>query len=328
MFKSTQLLLLVLAYNALSAQSRFPLALTPHPGNIDPSDYIELFDKKEIQSRKIDTAYVIYHSQSWPDASFQLAPKPDCFFSDTLERYVFDKNGWIKERSNFPRLSESEERQIYDSTGKIIFLIRVRKDKSGSMREFVHDLRTQDTSFVKVHSYSTIERKDSLSFSVVLYRLKKGMDTVAIYEVRYDEKRRKTEERRALNKRNQAEYADCVEGENFHYKYGYNEFGKLCLYDDLTSAYYDTLIYAGDMRIIRTIKKEDNSIYSEALTRISRHARQVVVANDLSQIVFTFLNERSKLVGLRSEITLSDVPSVQYYEVIYRSGGKDVRLPL
>src|SRR5439155_240180 len=80
----------------IRGQIKPPLAVEEFKEGINPFEEIRLFDLKEIKARNIDTAYIIYHPASWAECD-STANRCTCPYSDTLYRYVFDKEGRIIE---------------------------------------------------------------------------------------------------------------------------------------------------------------------------------------------------------------------------------------
>src|SRR4051794_29058211 len=108
-------LMTFLISTSVQGQVRPPLAIGPYIYEIDttaPNENIRLFDFTEIASRKIDTAYIIYHPAGW-----DLLFPNTCSYSDTLEFYCFNSNGKIIQWTYFQQLGAYSSTVYYDSLG-------------------------------------------------------------------------------------------------------------------------------------------------------------------------------------------------------------------
>ena len=95
-----------------------PKAIDEYKLGLRPFDNLLLFNLQEIQLKKIDSVYIIYHPSSWASLD-TIANTCTCNYNDTLFLYTFYKSGKIKSRTDFKNLNTYSETYNYDTLGML-----------------------------------------------------------------------------------------------------------------------------------------------------------------------------------------------------------------
>jgi hypothetical protein len=297
------------------AQIKPPLAIDEYKegiyGGITPEEEIRLFDLNEIKKREIDTAYIIFHPSSWEGEY-----PNECSYNDTLKLYRFDSEGRIIQSTSFQDLGNYSTTFHFDSLGNTIS--RVMYSKEGSNP----GTRTYPTQYDTTNYKYIIKRtkvgRDSILTKISLWRFKTGLDTAYIVKKVINQRGQLIEISSASNKKYELEIFDDSGELTYHYKYDYDDKGRLIYYQAFGSGYYERTSYPFYGKLLERYNDKTNILEERQVKLISENKGVITVTTDKSQVVLTPLEKGSKLYKLKTIISIGEFPLIGYYEIKYK----------
>lgn len=316
MSKRIFFLLLVLTTFDVQGQVKPPLAINDFREGLNPLDEIRLFDLNEIRSRKIDTVYIIYHPASWIEDDLKGKPC-NCSYNDTIASYVFDKKGRIIEKSSINNVLGYASTAHYDTNGnRKAWTDHKRVD--GIWKSSTRILNILDDSF----SFKQIfirgkDGKDSLITTITFLKFKNGLDTATIKIERYNERNILIETQQSINKKNEREYDDDTGSETFHYKYDYDEIGRLIYYRDFETREYEKISYPFYGKLTEIYNSLNDNLIERKVKLIKKDKEILTITLDGKQITLTPLEKGSKSYKLVTIVEANTFPYLYYHEIVY-----------
>lgn len=310
------LLIGIFSISAVHAQAKPPLALEEYYEGIykqiTPKEEIRLFDLNEIYARKIDSVYIIRHPASWEENW-----PNQCSFNDTLDFYRFDSKGRIIQWTYFQGLGDYSTTFHLDSIGNTIS--RVMYSRSGSNP----GTKTYPTPPPDTANYKYITKRektgnDSVLTEFSLWRFKTGFDTAYIVTRVYNKKGKLIEIKSTSNNKYQRELFDDTGELKYHYKYDYDDDGRLIYYQALGAGYYEKISYPFYGKLTELFDAQTNIIKTKSVRLINEDEGVITISTDELQVVLTPLAKGSKLYKLKTKISLGEFPTVEYYEINYK----------
>jgi len=287
----------------------------------NPFDEIPLFNREEIKSRKIDTAYLVYHPASWAedDTPFKTCP---CSYNDTLESFVFDNEGRIQSSTTYQLLGDYSSTKHFDTLGKFIGITSYRKNgtRKGSSTIMFNDDR--DSTQYKEIIKKQINGSDTIETKIIFWKFKKGLDTAFIETYRYNKKGKLIEEQSSVNKKNAYEIDDDTGESTYHYKYDYDDAGRLTYYQDLADHEYQKITYPVYGKQTNYYQSGTNRLLHTELKLIKELNGLITISSGGSFIILTPLEKGSKLFKLKTVVGAGEIPLLFYIEFIYKSNNK------
>ena len=277
-----------------------PLVTKEYMRGLNPVDEIPLFNTQEIKERRIDTAYVIYHPGSWSEYHPTINPC-NCTFDDTLSRYCFDTQGRIIEYLNYIVPIKHRKSIYYDTLGR--------------NKRFNYDADT-------VNYKSIITRKkrgnDSLTVSYYLLKFKKGLDTAIIEHRRYNVKGKLIESKSEVVPRNEYELDDDTREYTYHYKYDFDDQGRLIYYYSVGSGEYTKISYPPYGKLTEIFDITTNQVKEREVKLISNQRGYTTITYDTKQITLVPLEAGSKLFKLINFIDPGVLTLMYFHEIVYK----------
>ena len=306
--------LLIICLSSLSlianSQKKAPIAIDGYYKNHNIFDSLYLFDLKEIKERGITSAYIIFHPASL--AEYDSVHHPcNCPYNDTLSIYKFDKEARIVQYTNHGIYPITYD---FDSTGFLKKETRIYPTKDNKTKTKVYEYsrtQTSDSSTTWVNSIIRKNGVDSIVLSEVLFKSKKGIDTVIIKTEIYDRLGRLIE---IENK----DFYDDTGIENYHYKYNYDEQRRLTYFKDFKENIYEHISYPFYGEMTEIYEGSTNNLKHKKSTMIKNNKGTITITWEDNQIVLTALEENSKLFKLRTIVKGGDFPVLSYHEIIYK----------
>ena len=317
MYKIIILITLTFVVEILKAQVRPPLAIEEYSPGLNPVDEIPLFDLDEIKKRKIDTAYIIYHPASWAEYEKTINPCT-CPYNDTLSLYRFDSEGRIIQYTYYQQLGDYSTTFHYDSTGNITARDQFRRigAKKGTTRIPYDNL---DTASSKV--LITVKRsdKDRIVTKIFLLKFTHGLDTATIETKKYNSKGQLVEVQSSVNKKNAHEFGDDTGSSTYHFKYEYDNKGRLVFFRDFESREFEKISYPFYGKLTEIYNASTGKLIERRVKVINEQNGVITVTfSNGSQVVLTPLEKGSKLFKLKSAISHGEFPLMEYFEIIYK----------
>lgn len=301
---------------AIHAQVQAPLAIDSYlegTPKLTPCMNIRLFDLSEIAKRKIDSAYIIRHPASW-EPGFPNA----CSYGDTLELYCFDASGRIMHRSYFQGIhGEYSTTLNFDTLGNVIS----RSTGKHSVIK-IYSMGPPDTSEWK----NIITRKkigfDSVITETIFWKFNSGIDTAFVTTRIINDKGKLTEIVSRINKRYKAEIDDEPDESTYHFKYKYDDEGRLIYfisydYKDQPSL-YKSIIYSPYSQVTETYDGLTNKLLDTEIQLMAVNNGILTISTQYEQITLTPLERDSKLYKLKTISNSKEFPYIEYYEISYR----------
>lgn len=268
---------------------------------------IPLFDNSEIKARKITAAYMVRHPMTWKSEDWSK-PNPlqnecPCSYNDTFAIYKFDDQGSLREFT-FIYAKSQKVTQKYDSSGN---------------REGVN--WTLDTAqFQQIITSSKIGQ-DSLVNTIVFMKFSKGLDTAYISKERYDNRGYLIEVQSISNKKNNHEFFDNHNGDyDYHYFQDFDNQGRLIYFSYDKQKEYKKISYPTFGKLLETYDVTKNVVTSTQATIIQKvgvSEPALAITSGYDATVLTYLEKDSKLFKLRTKITFSEFPNIEYEEILY-----------
>ena len=276
----------------------------------------KLFDTAEIRARHFKIAYLIYHPCNWG------AGKSNS--SDTLLIYHFDTFGLEQEHS------------YIDTIGKMTtwFL-----DKRGSVKRALclninGDTLQDDTAkdvvdtVKRKESYSRIkDGLDSVFTTLILEEVVSGFDTLYYMKTVVGENE-KVKEYLVITSKSIARQHHLMPTKT-HYKYEYDDKGRLVTKKDLVSfktyktSYFDETIASrrtyppAQGEVYETVDATSNRILNAEI-KFKDEDDVITLTTKQKHVIITPLEKGSRLVKLLTVIVTKELPTVEYYEVSYK----------
>lgn len=316
MNKIVLLLILTLLAGPSKAQVKPPFAIEEYQQNPNIYDDIRLFDLAEIKKRKIETVYIIYHPASWAEYHPTLNPCT-CPYGDTLFFYRFDSEGRIIQYTYFQQLGDYSTTFHYDTLGSITARDMFRKigAKKGTT---TIPYTGSDSSTYKSVTINHKDGNDSLITEIVFLKFNHGLDTAKIITERYNLRGQLIEIQSTVNKRNAREYDDDTGESTYHYKYDYDDKGRLAYYRDVESNSYKKISYPFFGKLTEIYNASTDQLENREIKMVSEQGGIITVTTDRAQIILTPLEKGSKLYKLRTVVTPGEFPLMEYQEIIYK----------
>ena len=305
-------LIICLSFFALmvNAQKKAPLAIEDYYKSHTIFDSLFLFDLNEIKQRKITSAYIIFHPGSW--AEYDSAHHPcNCPYNDTISIYKFDNEARIVQYINHGIYPITYD---FDTTGFLKKETRIYPTKDNKTKTKVYEYsrtKASDSSSTWVNLIIRKNGVNSIVVSHVLFKSKKGIDTVIIKTETYNRLGRLIE---IANKN----FYDDTGIENYHYKYNYDENGRLTYFKDFKENIYEKISYPFYGEMTESYEVATNTLKNKKSTMINNNKGTITITWEGNQIVLTALEENSKLFKLRTIITGGDFPILSYHEIVYK----------
>jgi hypothetical protein len=316
MKKITLFLSLLPFANLIYGQVKPPLAVDDVKAGLDPSEEIRLFDLNEIKTRRIDTAYIIYHPASWLEYDSLIHPC-SCTYNDTLTRFIFDNEGRIVERTSFQLLGDYSSTLHYDTLGNLTAITRFRRYgyRAGNSIMKLND-PFDSTKFKQIiHRQKT--GKDSLITTITLWKFNYGFDTAFIEKKIYNSLGDLLEIWNSVNKR-KAREIDDENSSNYHYKYEYDNRGRLIYYRDFSLPEYELISYPFYGKLVEIYNASTHKLQKRQMKVIKVENGIISITLDQKQIILSPLEKNSKLFKLRSIIESGPFPLLYYHEIVYK----------
>lgn len=311
------LLLLLILFAVLSkAQVNAPLAIEEYKRGVNPADEILLFDLSEIKSRKIDTAYIIYHPASWAEYEKTINPCT-CPYSDTLSLYRFDSEGRIIQYTFFQQLGDYSTTFHYDTSGNIIARDMYRRlgvKKGTTTLLYPHS----DSTTFKTVIEKNKDDKQNIVTKTTFLKFKNGLDTATIEIKRYNLKGQLIEVESTVNKRNARELDDDTGESSYHFKYDYDNKGRLIYYRDFESKEYEKISYPFFGKLTEICNANTDQLKERKVKLINETNGVITVTFDTKQIILTPFEKGSKLFKLNTIISSGEFPLMEYHEIVYK----------
>lgn len=317
MQKASALLYLLLICLFTHAQIKPPLAIADLKEGLNPVEEIRLFDLQEIKERKIDTVYVIYHPASWAE-NHPTANPCTCSYNDTLSRYVFDNEGRITGHTYFQQRGDYSTTYHYDSLGYTFAMTNYRRigAQAGS-RTIMFDRKTDSLDFRQIFIRSK-SRRDSVITAITFHKFSHGQDTATILTTRYNDKGRLIEVKSSVNKKNAREFDDDNGSSTYHFKYDYDDSGRLIYYRDYSRSEYQKISYPFYGRLTESFDVSTNQLKERTVKLVKEEDGVITVTFNTKQITLTPLQKGSKLFKLRTILEPGEFPLLFYHEIVYK----------
>jgi hypothetical protein len=316
MQKASIVCTLLLLTIATQGQIKPPLAIEEFKEGLNPLEEIRLFDLKEIQKRRIDTVYIIYHPASW--AEYHQTNPCSCSYNDTLTRYVFDTEGRITEYTYFQQLGDYSTTIHYDTLGNRTALTQYRRYGSRAGSNTLNFDSKSDTSEFK----QAFNRKkiggDSIITIISFLKFTHGLDTATVETKRYNAKGKLVETESSVNKRNARELDDDTRSSTYHFKYNYDDSGRLIYYRDYFSHEYEKISYPYYGMLTEIYDASSNRLKYRNTKMIKEVESVISVTFDRKQVTLTPLERGSRLYKLRTILEQGDFPLLYYHEIVYK----------
>jgi hypothetical protein len=316
--KTSALLCLLFICLLIQAQVKPPLAIEENKEGINPLEEIRLFDLQEIRQRKIDTVYIIYHPAGWEEG-YQPPNRDNCSYSDTLTRYVFDREGRILEYTYFQQFGEYSTTIQYDTLGNRLALISYRR--YGARAGYsTHKFDTESETFNTKREF--IRKKvgaDSLITLIFFMKFSHGLDTAIIETWTYNTNGKLIELQSSVNKRNARELDDDTGSSTYHYKYDYDDSGRLTYYRDYESREYEKISYPFYGRLTEVYDPANNQLKEKRIKLVKEKEGVITITFDYQQITLTPLEKGSRLFKLRTIVQGGEFPLMHYDEIVYKT---------
>lgn len=313
----TALLSFLLSLASIQGQRSAPLAIEEYKRGLNPKEEIPLFDLDEIKARKIDTVYIIYHLASWAEYDSVINPCT-CSYSDTLFKYVFDEEGRIIALTHYQQLGDFSYTMHYDTSGHLIGRTNYRRYGANRGSKTTMFPPFDSTQYKEV----LLKRKegtDSITTLISFWKFKKGLDTAIIVTKRYNSKGKLIEEESEVSKKNEREINDDTGGATYHYKYDYDEQGRLVYYQSFGSNRYEIISYPFYGTLTEVYNVTTNQIENRRVKLIKEENGVITSTFDNRRTVtLTPLEKGSKLFKLRTIIDQGEIPLLYYHEFVYK----------
>ena len=300
----------------LMAQVKAPLAFKEYERGLNPVDEITLFDLAEIKQRKIDTAYIIYHPASWAEYDSSYNPCT-CPYSDTLELYVFDYEGRIIQSTSFQQLGDYSSTDRYDSLGNSISRTLYRRNGAKTSSHTI-SLNLSDTTNYKNIVKRLKDGNDSLITEFSFWKFKNGLDTAIIITRRFNAHGKLIEVQSSVSKKNAREIDDDTGEATYHFKYDYDDEGRLIYFRDIYSNKYKKISYPFYGKLTEIYDVKTDNLDDREIKMINKENGIITVTFDNKRIILTPLEKGSKLINLKAIITSGKLPLMEYQEIVYK----------
>lgn len=278
---------------------------------------IKLFDTAEIRKSQFKTAYLIYHPCNWSNGKTNS--------SDTLMIYNFDFLGFVKEHTYIDTTGERTT-SFFDNKGNVTRVIRISKIGNTLLDNHIKEsVDTISLSLKEVRS-NIKDGLDSIFTTLMLDQVGLSLDTFFYIKKVVDENGKEKEYQFLKSKRfvmrfHQKPY-------NTHYKYFYDKLGRLIKKEDLIAlktyktSYFDETTTGRTYRpvkgeLLETIDATSNSLLS-AQIKYKNEDDVITITTKQKHVIISPLKKGSQLVKLLTVIVTEEIPTLEYYEIIYK----------
>ncbi len=265
-----------------------------------------LFDKEEIKRRGIIAAYLVRHPMSWQSEDWSkkdsLVVDCPCSYNDTVSVYEFDDQGTLRRYTN--KYVNQIMTVTYDTTG-----------------ENTRHLSAPDSTEFRIHTRTRILESDSIVESTIWLRFSQGLDTAYTLKKRFDKKGQLREVISKPNIRNNPQWYDNHNGEyDYHHLQDFDEQGRLIYFSNLKAKTFTKISYPDFGRVEENFDSETRELrnsYAIIITKVG-YGSALSITTGQSSTVLTYLQKGSKLFKLRTKISHTDHPILEYDEILYQ----------
>jgi hypothetical protein len=309
--------ILTLLTTLAKGQVKPPLAIEEYDEGLNLFEEIRLFELREIKERSIDTVLIIYHPASW--AEYESAINPcTCPYNDTLSRYVFDTAGRISEYTYFQQMGDYSTTFHFDTLGNTTARTSYRRFGAKTGYSTLKYDNTPDTLTYKQHIKSKMIGTDSLVTIINFQKFSHGLDTATIEIKRYNQHGKLIEIQSSVNKKNELEFDDDTNSSTYHFKYGYDEEGRLIYYQDFSRREYKNISYPFYGKLTEIFDAASGQLKDRYVKTINEIKGVMNISYGWKQITLTRLEKGSKLFKLMTVVEQSEFPLLYYHEIVYK----------
>lgn len=283
------------------------------PQGFNPVDEIPLFNKQEIKKKGFKTAYVVYHPPAWTGDPNENA----CSYNDTLTIFRFDEEGRIVEETQLKTLGMFGETRCYDSSGKWIKRISMRRYDDNRVRR---DTFLMNRGLVPDEKNVIIRSKsgnDSIITTLLFEKYDTGFDTSFVQVQRYDSKRRLLEHKDYETKKFIKEFG-CSTDSYHHEKYAWDNENRLVYYRNMLSSDFQKISYPPYGKLSETYDNKTGKLLNVEPKLISDDHGIITIQTSSGQTTMVPCEKNSKLYKLKAVTSSGEFPITEYFEITYK----------
>jgi hypothetical protein len=305
------LFLSILTYNGFSQIFQNVVGNDYNVG-LNPVDEFPLFNKEEIIKRRFTTAYVIYRGPCLDNDS-------PVSYKDTLTIYHFNADGEIADKTQWDWGKNFGTTIFNDNQGNFC-KVNIRRKEDNTIKIDTFCYSNKSDSAVRYKILRQKKETDSIITTMAFEKFKDGFDTSMVFIKRYNAAGWLMEEEDYITKK-YASLINCTTDSFHHFIYDYDEKKRLTYFSSQPSNLYTKITYYPYGKLTETINKTTGLVIQRDLRMVDETATKITITNSESQITLVRLDKESKLYRLKAITSfnnVSDIPSIEYYEIVYK----------
>lgn len=243
-----------------------------------------LFDSNEIAKKQIKSAHVI---RTWGEPDVD-GNRP---FNDTCLAYIFNDHG-------------NAIKKLVLEKSQPVATIDLPEEPDYAYGDSIQTITTTTEQYKIISKY-------------FFWKTKERYDTAISVTTIFDESNRILE--KTVTPTNlYLKSLDCfVDAPPYHYKYEYDDSGRLIYYQGIDISRYTKISYPFYGQLIQTFNRQTDTLIEQSIAIINVAHDSKSIITSTAQLVFTYQQENPKLVDQIAVIRTTGYPEVDYYNFSY-----------